>query len=330
MSETERLTDAEQSYFDSRGETELPDILEEPEQQDEIDTTDTTGVEEPQDAAEQPEGDAQEQQDGEEGEQPEKVKTVPHGALHAEREEHKKTKTELQELRGDYHNLEGRVQLILQAMQGQGETAQEEPQGPPDPEEDFIGFTLYQAQQMEKLKAEREAERLQQVEFQRQQQAEYELHSAVGRAHDEFIKEVPDAPDAINFLAELRDKQLSALASIDPRFSNPDTRAQAINQEAQGIIIAAINSGKNPVGALYEIAKTYGYSGTTSKEAPAIDGGKIQAVAGAQTAAKTLTASPGASVGGAATIEDLANMSEEDFAKWYEGNKPKFRKMLGG
>src|SRR5690606_27583681 len=87
--ETDALSEADRAYFESGGEAE-------PEQQ-----------------AEQPEG---EEQQAEEGQQPrdDKGKFVPHGALHAEREEHKKTRAEVQELRDFKIRMEERWRLAEQ------------------------------------------------------------------------------------------------------------------------------------------------------------------------------------------------------------------------
>jgi len=123
------LSAEEQAYFETGGESPLPAEEAPPAEGN----------------AEQPPAEGQQQ---EEAPRDEKGKFVPHQALHAEREEHKRTKSELAEIRQKQAVLEDRWNTIL-AMKQQQEAPKEE--GPPDPNEDIFAYAKWQGEQLAAL-----------------------------------------------------------------------------------------------------------------------------------------------------------------------------------
>ncbi|MGU3399236.1 hypothetical protein ACLBWS_05755 [Brucellaceae bacterium D45D] len=312
---TSTLTAEEQAYFESGGETEV--------------STETTQEAAQPEAAQVTEQVTQEDQPEQSQERDEKGRFVPHQALHAEREEHKKTKAELEQIRQQQAILNDRWNTMLAAKQ-----QQEQPKDdtPPDPAEDIIGFMQYQAKKTAKLEEERAAEVRQRQEQQQNAEQEQVIWSTWNDSVAQAKAELPDFDQAAEYLSQLRDGQLQAFAAVDPNFANPQTRIAQINAELRGIIIQAKQQGQDPAAAVYQIAKGYGYSGAkpANPQQETID--KINKIDEAQRGAKTLTASNGSNTGDPLSAEAIANMSPKEFDAWIKdpANEKRFNALMGG
>src|SRR5690554_1388830 len=135
--ETDVLSPEEQAYFESGGEKDVETTDEQVNTEQSEETKETA-----------PEETATEEE--KEQQRDEKGRFVPHQALHAEREEHKKTRAELQELKEFRARMEERWKLIEQSQQKTQETEEDTP---PDPNEDIFAFSRWQAEQLKKLNA---------------------------------------------------------------------------------------------------------------------------------------------------------------------------------
>lgn len=247
-------------------------------------------------------------------------KTVPHGALHAEREEHKKTRAELQKMRAQALDWQRELASFQHGSRQQNMAAVEA--APPDPREDFLGFARWQGQEISRLSQELSAQQYQVEEKQRFEAAETAIMQEWDRAVSEARQDAPDIDEALDFLEEARMSQLGVLAQLDPRFADKNFCEKQIYAELRDIVISTFQQGKNPAAAVYEIAKAYGYGRDETARM-----GKLQE---ASFAARSLTASTGKQAGDPFLLETVANMPEAEFAKWYERNKASFRSMFGG
>jgi len=233
-------------------------------------------------------------------------RSVPHGALHAEREEHKKTRTALAQLRAQYTQALAQLgtRHEQESTKEQGETQQQTKDNIPNPAEDFLGFIRWQGQQQ-------------------QQDGGSQLWQIWQQSREASKSELPDFDQALGFLAQMREQQLSALGQIDGRFQDEQNRAQQMQNELRDLISVSVAKGENPAKMIYQLARAYGYNvGDVSARLKGLDE--------AQKAARTLTASNGSSAGDPMLIETLANLSESDFARWYEANPDSFRRLFAG
>jgi len=214
-------------------------------------------------------------------------RTVPHAALHAEREEHKKTRAALAQLR------ESHAQIL----------AQIEKQQPIKSE------TQNQEQQLEQISDS------------------IESHSALWQIWDQAREtskaQLPDLDQALSFLTTMREQQLQALAEIDTRFQNKQNRDSQMLDELRDLIKVSIERGENPAQMIYGLARGFGYHATDINA-------RCKNLHEAQKAARTLTASNGRETGDPMLMETLANLSEADFARWYEQNPDSFRQLFAG
>ncbi len=308
------LTAAEQAYFESGGTT---DVIEQ-----EAVTTEQPAVTE---VSQEP---AQAEPAGQERD--EKGKFVPHGALHAEREEHKKTKAALEEIQRNQAVLNDRWNTLLAANKQQQEQPKEET--PPDPAEDIIGHLLWQGKQFEADKAERQKQTQEQQQREQHQQQEQVIWSTWDNSANQAKASIPDFDQATGFLAQLRDNQLQAFASVDPNFGNQQARVAQINAELRQIIIQAKQAGQDPAQAVYQIAQGYGYTANKQPNPQQQTIDKINMIDEAQRSSKTLTASNGTNTGDPLSAEAIAAMPAKEFDAWMKdpANERRFNALMGG
>lgn len=303
---TVTLSESEKAFFDSGGETAIVEapITPEPEK-----------IEQP---AQQPE-DTQLRD--------EKGKFVPHQALHAEREEHKKTRSELQEIRQKQAVLEDRWNTLLSATKGQDKPDDT----PPDPNDDIFAFSKWQADQLKRLEG-KISEREQQETQTKQHQ---ERENAVWGYWDESVRSIKsektDFGDAAQFLSELRTKQLSALAPLHPQFADPKGVNEQINNELRDIIVAAAKNNINPAQAVYNLATQYGYTAKGAQKDEALTlPDKLKGIAAAQEASRTVANAPGRAGGDEMTVEALLAMPDKEFDTWTKANAAAAKRLMGG
>lgn len=247
-------------------------------------------------------------------------RTVPHGALHAEREEHKKTRAELQQLRAETAQIQQEFQAMLAAIQKQDEEAAMNL--PPDPREDFLGFTRWQVNEISQLKSQIAENDRREKEARQMAQAEQALWNEWSQSVEQARTEYSDIDDALNFLETARDRQLSILGQVDTRFRDRSFRENQMRTELRDIVVTTFQQGKDPAKAVYEIARAYGYGHEP--------GARFAQLDHAQSASRTLTATAGKGAGDPLLLETVANLSEEEFSEWYRNNRDTFRKMFGG
>jgi vacuolar-type H+-ATPase subunit I/STV1 len=259
-----------------------------------------------------------------------KQKMVPHETFHAEREEHKKTKAELSELREFRAAMDERMRWF--------EAAQQQPQKddtPPDPNVDvFAALKWTQDKLLEQQTAANESRQRQEQQTQ-EQQREAQVWNYWQQDAATYTKENPDFGNAAKWLSDYRDKQLTAMSNVDARFTTPQARNAQIETELKGIIIAAAQQRKSPAQLVYELAKGYGYAAKAEPDGAlnaGLDGlnARIDQLDKAQSANRTVGNAPGNAGGDEMTAEALANMPEQEFAVWMAKpeNAAKFRKLM--
>lgn len=318
---TSGLSAAEEAYFSSGGETEI--TAEPAPVADLAPTADTVDPVDPSAAVVDPAA-PQERDD--------KGRFVPHQALHAEREEHKKTKAELEQIRQQQAILNDRWNTLLTA------TKQPEQQAdtPPNPEEDIFAYAKWQGDQLKSLQEKIDSRDKAQEQAAAVTQADNELWGHWSQSAQAYAATNTDFGDAVRFLSDTRTAQLKAMALVDPNFASDQGVLNQINMELKSIVGAARQKGIDPAMAVHELAKAYGFAG--AKPAPTPDpaaadlAGKISQLDAAQNASRTLAASPGQNAGDPMSPEAIAAMPAKEFEAWMKvpENASRFQKMMGG
>lgn len=298
--ESSILTPDEQAYFSSGGETELPVEQEHaPEAEQQAET-------------QAPEGDKPAERD-------ERGKMVPHGALHAEREEHKKTKALNEETARKLAILDDRWNTLLKVSEKPA--AQEEK--PPNPDDDIFAFAKWNADQLQKVQADLAAQRQQEQQARQLSEEDQAIRHVWNAAVNEFSAKTPDYKDAATHLADLRVKQLSILG-IDQA-----TIHATIDNELKGVIQQARQNGANPAEVIYNYAKASGYAGKKPEMSDAER--KVQEIDTAQQRGKTISGQPGRSSADPLTAEAIASMPQDEFKSWISKpeNERRFKQLMG-
>jgi len=235
-------------------------------------------------------------------------KTVPHAALHEERERRKAVERELRLSNERFATLEGRLDELRKM-------AEPKPQeGPADPIRD-----------LEEIKAWKNRTEQQLTQQQQQEQGFQEFNAAVEGGIEEFKAENPDYDQAIEFLAGERDAQLKAIGH------NAQEAMAIMKREANAIFAKALQDGVNPGSRVYALAKRMGYKpGAAEEEKPngATASQRLRTIAAGQGAARSLSNAAGSATQ-PLTLRALADMPRDEFRK-IAGDPARWRKLMTG
>jgi len=241
---------------------------------------------------------------------PEGAKTVPHGAMHEERERRKAAEDELKTLRTKLDTLAPRVQQFDAWMKEQTAEQQRLEEEWSQPEWDDTD----PAAQNEYIKT-----RLDNMEkgftdwtSQQSQQTEMSAFNAqVDQAVATFKQEAPDFDAAANHYWSQRMTEMQAIYGPQAQ--------EAVTSEMYALAATSMQAGENPAKKVYELAKARGYTPETAEE-------KIERTSQAQAAAKSMS-SAGGQPETELSLESLAEMSDEEFAKL---SPSEWKKAMGG
>jgi hypothetical protein len=311
--EAEGLSPSEQAFFESGGQTEVTPETPAP-------------VETPVEGAEGAPPEANAPRD-------EKGKFVPHQALHAEREEHKKTRAEVQELKEFKARMDERWRLIEAAAANQPPEQQADPDPEPDPNVDIFKHNAWLSRQLARER-QTTAER-QQHEEQTRQAAEgekrvWEYWHETARAESAAN---PEFADAVTFMSGVRTKQLKSLAGVHKAFKSEAGIAQQIDAELRDLVIASAQNGLSPAKVVFEMAKEWGYQGKAPPPPdPLVLPDALKRVEQAQSQSRTIATAPGRAGGDEMTPEALLALPEPEFAAWMNvpANARKYKAWMGG
>lgn len=331
MTELETFTPAEREYFNTRGEKGIlgagDPVEKETDTEAEIDADveelDTSEANEPEDSAEtEPEDEPGE-------EQPKKKDNgrVPLRKLRAEEDRRKEVERQFEELKEKFTRGDERLRMIMEAQQRQA--IQEQPakqEAPPDPVTDPIRAIEWQQQQLEQQRQWQE----QQLQSQREAAAIAQIDDTYRKSWGNLANAKPDALNAyqhfINVTSGYLEMQGVPQANIDDMVAN----------EERKIAYQAMQRGISPAEIIYEKAQMMGYrpapvapsepDNTAAKKAEE-DVARRQKAA---SASKSLSSAGGSRGGSTPSIEELANMSEDDFADFRaKVGERQFRKIMG-
>lgn len=267
-----RLTEAEQAYFDSRGEAELP-----------ADEQADTPEPEPEP---EPVADDEPEDDGGEGAP---QKTVPYGALKEERDRRKREAEEKAAA------IRERDELRRQLEDARKAKADPKPDEDPEPDStnDPVGHIQWQQRQIMKREQEREAR-------ERDDLARQEFARKAASDQKAFEADHPDYGAALTHARATRLRQLQR-TGLDQQQA-----IQQLHVEEIGLAFVAWKQGKNSAEMIYDWATDYGYRKAEPKPAPAA--AEIKRKQEAAAAATSLSKAGGAA-NDTKSMEDIAKLS---------------------
>lgn len=229
---------------------------------------------------------------------------VPLAALHESRDQTKSMRAELNETREKMTRMETLFTQMQTRSAGpaKGEEAPEIPSYEDDPDGHFQGTIAALQGKIDKLEADN-GQRQQAAETGVQEQQLLDQYAGAVR---EYTKKQPDFQAAYEFLAESVGNELEARGYADPK-----QRSDALQFEEGRMVGMALQQGKDPAEALYNLAKLRGYM---AKDAGGDGGGesdedKLARLQKGQAAAVSLSGK-GSTGKGAVTLEALAAMPD--------------------
>lgn len=237
---------------------------------------------------------------------------VPLGALHEERMRRKAAEAKLQESQrqmDEYNAWRTNNEKILSERLA---ALQQKPQI--DPAENPVGFLASQQAETQKLIETLQREQRQQQENNEKNAVLQQFAQVVAQSEQQFAKEKPDYFEAVNYAKAFKAKEYMTFG-----YSEQEA-AQLVNQDTVGIAQRALQLGENPAYLAYQYALTAGYKPSVSGEQ------KLNMMEAGQKASKP---SGGGGKSPALTLESLASMSNEDFAR-ATADESAFRKLMGG
>lgn len=263
------------------------------------------------------------------------VRSVPHAALHKERERRKAVETEFAKSRETQARLDERLAILNEAMNPK--PVPQKPQTPleePDisVEEDPLGALA----QLQRRNQYLMTERTKSAEETQHQSAVRDTFERVQSNYKNDAARVmaanPAFKDAYTFLMKGRDAEYQALGVSDPA-----ERAAAIARDEAQIVIEATKAGRSPAETILAISIARGFNpgaasdGTMKPTASATQAtAKLQQIRNGQAAAQTLSGTGGTPHEGL-TAESLANMPQAEFDAMLDKLSPaQQRQFLGG
>lgn len=247
---------------------------------------------------------------------------VPHQALHSEREEHKQTKQERDDLRAWQREIVER----LSQQQQQPEPAEQQEQVVEFDPNDPIGMIKSVHDTLAKM--QQSAAERQQTEA---QNTERRNHLDLARSqYQEAAKTDPTMVEAYNAVKQSFAAEMRAYGYSEPQI------AQQLAQTEYQHIAFALGNGRNVAQYMKELAQARGWKPSaqpapdpeTERKAKADEAaGKIDKIASAQDANKTL--SKGGAGEGEVTLETLAKMSGEELERFAQKNPDLFAELAG-
>lgn len=275
---------------------------------------------------------------------PNRGRFVRYGALHAERAERRRVQEALRQREAEFAELrermaraDERLRLLLDSIGGSQAQTQAQAQAdkpPPDPEQDIFGYVRWLGEKLQNVEGKAGS-----VEnLTRQQQAEIELQRAYVADAQTFAAKEPAFRDAYQFLIAGRDAELQAFGIADAA-----ERARIIQNEERALVERALRDRASPSARVFALAKARGFApppatqqqqqqqqqqpGAATKGNPAA--ARIEQIQNGQRAAKSLS-NAGGGAGEVLSMEALANMSEEEYARIRAKlSNAKFAEILG-
>lgn len=260
--------------------------------------------------ADEGEGGAGKQQESDKKDPSER--TVPHGALHEERQKRKA----LEKRAAEYEARMAKMERAWEEAQKRLQPAEDAPKAP-DFDTDPAGWLKHQLETtgktVQQLQQEREAE----TKLRQQQAQEQQFIARVQADEAEFTKEQPDYPEAVTWLRDKRIRMFE-LAGMSPQEA-----AQAVYGESIYYAQNAIRSGRNPGEVFYGLAREMGYSGPKPKQNDAA--ARIEKLQKGQERSSRM--SSGGESAENITLAQLAELEGEEFDK--EWNRLRKKGLLG-
>lgn len=257
------------------------------------------------------------------------VKTVPHQALHRERERRKAAEEAAANERVRFARADERMNTLM-ALAKNMPNGQPQPKTPTNPmEEDDIDPTTDIVAALDQQKR-RNAYLNQQLTTDRKTREEHAAEAQVVNTYKadatRFMQTEPAFADAYKHLIQVRHKQMELMGIGDAAQRNMQFAA-----EEKALVHAALQQGRSPAQILWDLSVAAGFQKPAAQAQPKQNGHqqnvqKLQQQQRGMAAAASLSGA--GSAGGALTWAKIADMNQDEFDKLLESGQ--FNKLMYG
>lgn len=223
-------------------------------------------------------------------------RVVPHGAFHAEREERKKAQAQARAFENQLN--QERQQYLMHLAQRQQAQAPQPPKFEEAPLENLKHGIDTTAQQLANIQQHQARQ-----QWEQQQRAQFEQFTNTVRSQaDSYIREQPEAGEAIKFLKHGRYQEYKGMGMDE------QAAVQRVLQDELDLSAWALERGENPAKVAHEMAVARGYKDSKQKLEMQRQGQGASLPTG------------GGRSGGLPSLEALLKMDSKDFAKATAGD----------
>lgn len=315
------FTPAEEAFFSSGGESEIP----RDDESGDIGEKAPAGDAKPAGEVEAKPGDTKAPQN------------VPLAALHEERSKRKELGGKVTEQEKQIAELNGKLAILLK-LKGEGAEGEQKPSGPPSPEDDIFGAVKHTDETVAQLR-----KRLDDADAATKQATEQTTFVNNYRSDAAtFEAKTPDFKAAYNHLLQSRATELIAIGYADPK-ALQDAGAdpadvQKAAKELHDAIVAdefaiaqrAFSSKKSAAETIYNLAKQRGYVAKAADGKPVPKPGEtvLETIERGQANNKTLNGAAGG--GEDMTAERLLAMPFDEYEDYATKHPGKVKALMGG
>lgn len=283
-------------------------------------------VEEPEEEeGEEPSGEPEEEPSEEPAEEPEKAekqKTVPHQALHEERERRKQVEDELRQAREERARFDERLRIIQEMNQRQQQQPQEVEEAP-DWDLNPIEAGKYWERKLREREQYEQQQRAQYEQQQRQQQEWQQVYDHALNEWNGYKEQNPDAEDAYQHLLQSRAKEFEYAGYA------PHEIAAAIHQDEAKTMLYARQKGIPLSKLVVGMAQARGWQPKAKESEPSDAEERVERVSNGQSRNKSLSQAGGQAAPSEMTADRLLKMSNEEFDTWCGKHPKQAAKLMG-
>jgi hypothetical protein len=233
-------------------------------------------------------------------------KKVNYGALHEEREKRKELQRKVQDVERKNQRMEETFQQLIQKIQYQ----QAQPPHPqmPSYEEDPVGSIRARQEQIERFLAQQQQQSYEQQQLEQTRQMQYtaqqQFLDRYQKSAEAYKQEKPDFKEAYQHLVHSR------VGEYQQAGYSVDEARRLLEEDEAAIVAKAYNDGVNPAERIYNLARARGFQGGVNANKERIE--QLEKGVQASRSLSNVSGKPGKA---ALRLEDIANLSDEEFSK---------------
>lgn len=245
-------------------------------------------------------------------------KQVPYAALAEERRKRQERDRQIEELTGKV----GKMESVFARLQDATKPEEPKEAPPPDPREKPLDAIEYLNRKVSEAEAREKQTAAQRAEAEQNAKAWQEFTNKLDSIEAEFAKDAPDYFDAVAFAKQARADELAMFG-----YTAQQAQEMAMRDAVQ-LANLSMRNNRNPAEVFYNYAQKRGYQRRAAGNG---NGTEILTDADRQAMlerTRSLGGMPGSAPRNKMTLEQIADLPDDEFAKYLEHDWQELRKMI--